>query len=138
MPVLKPLTLSALLRSPARRLLVWLALPALAVTLAASGLMVWQGLRAAQQADVDAMLKLADQQAQLSASRLEAANDIASTLLGEGVGPKGELLAGLIASSDVFSRAALLDAQPELRTPWNRPIHLNRVQLATLAGGGGV
>lgn len=138
MPVLKPLTLSALLQSPARRLLVWLALPAIAVAVTASGLMVWQGLNAAQQGDADAILKLADQQAQLSASRLEAANDIASTLLGEAVGPRGEMLPGLIASSEVFSRAGVLDAQPEVRTPWNRPIHLNRVQLATLAGGGGV
>ena len=130
--------IAALLRTPARRLLVWLALPAVCVAVVASVLLLWQGAAGAQQADADALLKLADKQAQLSASRLEAANDLATTLLGEDIGTQGQLLAGLIDGSEVFSRAALLDAQPEVKTPWNRSLHLNRVQLATLAGGGGV
>ncbi len=130
--------IAALLRTPARRLLVWLALPAVCVAVVASVLLLWQGAVNARQADAEVLLKLADKQAQLSASRLEAANDLASTLLGEDIGPQGQLLAGLIDGSEVFSRAAVLDAQPQVTTPWNRPLHLNRVQLATLAGGGGV
>jgi hypothetical protein len=136
--VLSLTPIAALLRTPARRLLVWLALPAVCVAVVASVLLLWQGAVNARHADAEVLLKLADKQAQLSASRLEAANDLASTLLGEDIGPQGQLLAGLIDGSEVFSRAAVLDAQPQVTTPWNRSLHLNRVQLATLAGGGGV
>ncbi|MCX7035203.1 MAG: hypothetical protein NT064_01295, partial [Proteobacteria bacterium] len=109
--------IAALLRTPARRLLVWLALPAVCVAVVASVLLLWQGAVNARQADAEVLLKLADKQAQLSASRLEAANDLASTLLGEDIGPQGQLLAGLIDGSEVFSRAAVLDAQPQVTTP---------------------
>jgi diguanylate cyclase (GGDEF)-like protein len=136
--VLSLTPIAALLTTPARRLLVWLALPAVCVAVVACVLLLWQGAAGGQQADADALLKLADKQAQLSESRLEAANDIATALLAEDIGPQGQLLAGLIDGSEVFSRAALLNAEAEVTTPWNRPLHLNRVQLATLAGGGGV
>lgn len=136
--MIKPVTLSHLLKTPARRLVAWLVLPAVIVALAGAGLMVWQQVDALQRADAERLLKLADRQAQLAASRLEAANDIASTLLGDVGLARSDRLATVVLDSDVFAQAAVLEARPDMQAPWGRSLTLSRIQLATLAGGGGV